>query len=292
MPEMQLPHITIDYADDGPREGAVVLLLHGWPDDASTWNAVAPRVHAAGLRTITPSLRGFGGTRLAEGVARTGNSGVHALDMIALLDGLGIARFGVAGHDWGANIGEALAVGWPERVERLAMLATPPRLGGMPTPPFWHAQRQWYHWFMATARGAQAVHDDPKGFAHLHWENWGPPGWFDEATFAKVAKSWDNPDFVAVTIHSYRARWDEEVPDPASLWLENKIRATKRLSLPAMYFNGEADGVNPPATARDVPAKFDGRFELVSLPGVGHFVPREAPDTVATKLVELFTGDA
>ena len=144
MPSLSTDHLSIDYRDAGPRDAPVVLLLHGWPDDASTWDEVYPRLNAAGLRTIVPTLRGFGKTRFLDAeTPRTGNSGIHALDMIALLDGLGIERFMVAGHDWGANIGEALAVGWPDRVERLAMLATPPRLGGMPTPPCWHAQLEW-----------------------------------------------------------------------------------------------------------------------------------------------------
>ena len=293
MPTLTTATLEIDYRDEGPRDGPVVLLLHGWPDDASAWDNVAARLNAAGLRTIVPSLRGFGRTRFREAAAaRTGNSGVLALDAIALMDGLRIERFFVAGHDWGANAGEAMAVGWPDRVARLAMLATPPRLGGMPTPPFWHAQLQWYHWFMATARGAEAVAADPKGFAHRHWVNWGTPGWFDDATFDAVAASWDNPDFVPVTLHSYRARWGEADPDPASAWLEDKVKATRTLSLPALYFQGEADGVNPPAASAQVPAKFTGPFELVSLPDIGHFVPREAPDRVAAKLVELFLAAA
>ena len=194
----------------------VVLLLHGWPDDASTWAAVASALQAAGLRTVPPTLRGFGDTRFTiDAAPRTGNSGIHAMDQIALMDALGIERFMIAGHDWGSNIAEALAVGWPDRVERIAMLSTPPRLGGMPTPPFWHAQLQWYHWFMATARGAQAVRDDHKGFAHIHWVNWAPPGWFDEATFDAVARSFEHPDWAEVTLHSYRSRWNEAEPDPA-----------------------------------------------------------------------------
>ena len=284
--------LAIAYTDTGPRGGPVVLLLHGWPDDASTWDAVLPAMHDAGLRTIVPTLRGFGDTRfLSAGTARTGNSAILAMDAIALMDGLGIERFMVAGHDWGSNIAEAMAVGWPDRVERIAMLATPPRLGGMPTPPFEQTQRQWYHWFMATARGAEAVRDDPKGFAHIHWTNWSPPGWFDEATFARVARAFDNPDWVDVTLHSYRARWDEAAPDPASVWLEDKVKATATLSLPTLYIQGEVDGVNPPSASTAVPGKFTGPFAFVALPGVGHFPQRERPDHVARALVTLFTGD-
>jgi len=284
--------LEISYIDEGDHNAPVVLLLHGWPDDSSTWTDVAPQLTAAGLRTIVPTLRGFGGTRiLAPEAPRTGNAAMLALDAIALLDALGVDHFLVAGHDWGANIGEALAVGWPDRVERLAMLATPPRLGGMPTPPFEQTQRQWYHWFMATGRGAQAVRDDRRSFAHLHWVNWSPPGWFDEATFERVARSFDNTDWVDVTLHSYRTRWDEAKPDPRSQWLEDRIKATQTLSLPTIYLQGALDGVNPPSASKDVPSKFSGPFAFVTVSGVGHFIQRENPDAVARHLLQLFTGD-
>lgn len=291
MPVMSTEALAISYRDDGPGDGRVILLLHGWPDDATTWDAVTPPLNAAGFRTIVPTLRGFGETRFTSaGVPRTGNSGILAMDAIALMDGLGIERFSVAGHDWGSNMAEALAVGWPQRVERIAMLSSPPRLGGVPTPPFAQAQRQWYHWFQVTRRGAEAVRNDRKGFARIMWENWAPAGWFDEATFDKVAASFDNPDWVDVTLHSYQARWDEAAPDPRSAWLEDRVRSTQQLSLPVLYIQGEVDGVNPPRVSEKVAAKFSGPFERMLLPGVGHFPSREAPDAVAAKLAGFFSG--
>lgn len=173
---IETPFLEISLLDEGPTDGPVVLLLHGWPDD--TWAGVAGRLNAAGWRTVTPSLRGFGSTRFRSAdTPRTGNSGILAHDAIDLMDALGIATFQVAGHDWGSNTAEAMAVGWPDRVTRMAMLSTPSRLGGMPTPPFPQAQRQWYHWFRATRRGAEAVRCDPKGFGRIMWDNWSPSGW-------------------------------------------------------------------------------------------------------------------
>ncbi len=286
MPTVHAADLKIAYEDGGPADAPVVLLIHGWPDDASTWAGVVPALQRAGLRTIVPTLRGFGATRFLDDAApRTGDSGILAMDAIALMDALGIDRLAVVGHDWGSSIAEALAVGWHDRVERIAMLSTPPRLGGKPTPPFWHAELQWYHWFMATARGAEAVRQDRRGFARRHWMNWSPPGWFDEATFARVAEAWDNPDWVDITLHSYRSRWDEAQPDPRSAWLEEQVKVTKALSLPALYVHGEADGVNPPAATELVPEKFSGPLEFILMPGVGHFPQREAPDAVAATLI-------
>ena len=80
------------------------------------------------------------------------------------MDALGIQRFVVAGHDWGANVAEMMAVGWPERVTRMAMLSTPSRLGGLRITGFEQAQRYWYHWFQATKRGTEAM---AHSYAHL-----------------------------------------------------------------------------------------------------------------------------
>lgn len=158
----------------------------------------------------------------------------------------------------------------------------------MPTPSFAQSQRDWYHWFQATARGAAAVRRDPKGFARLMWDNWSPPGWYGEGTFAAAARAWENPDWADVTVHSYRSRWDEAAPDPRSAALEEKVKATDRIGTPALYLHGAADGVNPPETAASVPGMFSGPFEQVMLDGVGHFPTREAPEAVAAALMRHF----
>ena len=286
MPIATVHDLDIAYETAGPERGRVVLLLHGWPDDASTWDRVAERLTSAGFRTVTPTLRGFGETRFRSASApRTGDPGMLAMDAIGLMDALGVERFAAVGHDWGSNVAEALAVGWPERTERLGMVSTTPRIGGMPTPPFDQARLDWYHWFMATDRGAQAVRDDRRGFAHRHWVDWGPPGWFDEATFARVSQAWDNPDWVEVTLHSYRSRWDVAPVDPRSAWLDARVKATRTLSPPTMIVQGQADGVSPPDDSGQVSKKFTGPFELVTLPGVGHFPQREAPDALAERVL-------
>lgn len=280
--------LRIAFRQEGPTRGPAVLLIHGWPDDATTWDEVVPFLTAAGYRVVVPWLRGFGETTfLSESTPRTGNSGIHAFDMIGLLDALAIESVSIIGHDWGANIAEAMAVGWPDRVLRIALLSTPPRLGGLSVNSFRHAQLQWYHWFQATQVGEKAIRADPMAFAHIMWENWSPQGWFTEETFARVAQSWQNPDFIDVTLHSYRSRWQEAEPDKRSQELEEKVKAAKTLSLPALYVQGEVDGVNPPWVSENVSEKFTGSFDRLLLPGVGHFPSREAPDRLAQHLLDF-----
>jgi pimeloyl-ACP methyl ester carboxylesterase len=104
MPTIQTSLLEIAYRDHGPREAQVVLLLHGWPDDSSTWDAIIRILNDVGLRTISPTTRGFGETRfLSPNTARTGNAAMLVLDAIEMLDVLGIERFSVAGHDWGRH---------------------------------------------------------------------------------------------------------------------------------------------------------------------------------------------
>jgi len=280
--------LSVAYRERGPADGPVVLLLHGWPDDATTWDGILQPLAEAGYRVLAPWLRGFSPTTFRQpDTPRTGNAAMLALDMLDFLDALGVDKLSLVGHDWGSNIAEALAVGWPDRIGRLAQLSTPPRLGGLKTPPFQHAQLQWYHWFQATKRGQEAVKADPIGFAKIMWDNWSPKGWYDQATFDKVSQRWQNPDFVPVTLHSYQARWDEAEPDPRSRFLDDQVKATQTLSLPALYVQGEVDGVNPPWVSESVHEKFTGPFTRVVLPGVGHFPSREAPDRLSHYLLRF-----
>jgi pimeloyl-ACP methyl ester carboxylesterase len=72
--------------------------------------------------------------------------------------------------------------------------------------------------------------------------------------------------------------------------LDEKMKATKTLSLPTIYFQGELDGVNPPAASEKIAEKFTGPFERIVLPGVGHFPTREEPAEVAARLVKHFSA--
>jgi pimeloyl-ACP methyl ester carboxylesterase len=107
-----------------------------------------------------------------------------------------------------------------------------------------------------------------------------------------VAVSFANPDWAAVTNHSYRSRWGEEAFDPRSVKIEAKIKNTKRLRTPTIFFQGALDGVTPPEITEKMSEKFVGPFERLVLDGVGHFPTREAPDLVGKRLAEHFTGRA
>jgi len=92
--------LDIGYADLGPKDGEVVILLHGWPYDINSYAEVAPALAAQGYRVIVPHLRGYGSTRfLSPDTPRNGEPAALASDVIALMDALHIQRATLAGFD-------------------------------------------------------------------------------------------------------------------------------------------------------------------------------------------------
>ncbi|SAL03745.1 alpha/beta fold hydrolase [Caballeronia ptereochthonis] len=282
------PTLDIAYADSGPADGPIVILLHGWPDAARAWNAVAARLNAAGYRTIVPELRGAGGTRfLAADTVRDGSGVALAKDAVDLADALGIARFDVVGHDWGARAAYTISALFPGRVRRMAALALAyqPR-GVFRLPDFSQARRFWYQWFMSLDGGPDAVAADPKGFARIQWDTWSPPGWFDEAEFAATARAFDNPDWVPITLNAYRRRWRGDQPsDPALAELYARLATIERIGVPALMIQGGADSCDEPASSEGQEGYFTAGYRRVVIEGAGHFPLREAPDAVADAVI-------
>jgi len=108
--------LNVGYAEAGPANGPVVVLLHGWPYDIHSFVDVAPMLAGAGYRVIVPYLRGYGTTRfLSSETVRNGQPSSLAVDVIALLDALKIEKPILAGFDWGARTANIVAALWPER---------------------------------------------------------------------------------------------------------------------------------------------------------------------------------
>jgi pimeloyl-ACP methyl ester carboxylesterase len=201
--------LEIAYEEAGLAGGAPIILLHGWPDAPRGWLGVAQGLQVRGWRTIAPYLRGSTPTRfLSKDMPRVGSGVALATDAIDLADALGLERFAVVGHDWGARAAYILAALFPERVSAITALALAfqPR-GIFSIPSFEQSRRFWYQWFLCTEGGADAVRKDPVGFARIQWDTWSPRGWFAEREFVATAEDFTDPDWAAVTLNAYRARW-------------------------------------------------------------------------------------
>ncbi len=108
--------LDIAYYEEGPADGPVVVLLHGFPYDIHSYVDVAPLLAAKGCRAIVPYLRGYGPTRfLDKATPRSGEQAAIGADLIALMDALGIERAVFAGYDWGGRAACVAAALWPDR---------------------------------------------------------------------------------------------------------------------------------------------------------------------------------
>ena len=283
--------LTVGYADVGPAAGRVVLLLHGWPYDIHSYVDVAPLLAASGFRVIVPYLRGYGTTRfLSSNTLRNGQQSVVALDAIALMDALKIDRAIIGGFDWGARTAGIMAALWPGRCKGLVAvsgyLIGNQAAGGTPLPPSAEFQ-WWYQYYFATDRGRAGYEKYRREFAKLIWQLASPKWSFDDATFARSAAAFDNPDHVAIVIHNYR--WRLGLADGESRYddLERRLATAPAITVPTITLEGDANGApkpDPAAYAR----KFSGKYEHRTVEGgIGHNLPQEAPEAFANAIVDV-----
>ena len=286
--------LDIGYNESGPDDGTPVVLLHGWPSDPHDWDDVAPVLASEGCRVLVPWLRGYGPTRfLHRDTPRSGQQAALGADLKDFLDALGIADAYLAGYDWGGRAACVVAALWPERVHGLVSIGgyniQNIALAGLPAAAA-QEHRMWYQWYLQTERGHAGLDANRRDLARLLWHLWSPNWRFDDATFEATAASFDNPDFVAVTIQSYRHRHRNAPGDPALEPLEQRLAAQPPIAVPTIVLHGAADGVSPVAQSATHAAHFTGRYDRRVVPVAGHFLSRETPHAVVQALRDLIQG--
>jgi pimeloyl-ACP methyl ester carboxylesterase len=237
-----------------------------------------------------PYLRGYGSTRFLSGdTPRNGQQAALAVDMIALMDALQIGKAIVAGYDWGARTANILAALWPERVQ--AMVSVSGYLIGsraanqMPLPP--KAELEWwYQYYFATGRGRAGYDQYRNDFNRLIWQLASPQWRFDDATFARSAAAFDNPDHVDIVIHNYRWRLGLAEGEARYDGLEKRLAKFPSIGVPTITLEGDANGAphpDPSAYAK----RFTGKYRHRLLTGgIGHNPPQEAPQAFAQAVLD------
>jgi pimeloyl-ACP methyl ester carboxylesterase len=289
--QVEAGELSVGTVDLGAADGPVVILLHGWPYDIHSFVDVAPQLVAAGYRVIIPHLRGYGTTRFLSATAlRNGEPAALASDVIALMDALKIERAVVGGFDWGARTANIVAALWPERVK--AMVSVSGYLignrdaGKHPLPP--KAELSWwYQFYFATERGREGYEKYRAEFSRLIWELASPQWKFDDATFARSAAAFDNPDHVDIVIHNYRWRLGLAAGEARYDALEAKLDAGPAITVPTITLEGDANGAPHPEPAAYA-KKFSGKYQhrLIS-GGIGHNLPQEAPRDFAQAILDV-----
>ena len=287
--------LRIAYEESGPALGFPIILLHGFPDDVHAWDQVTPPIAKAGYRTLVPYLRGYGPTRFRNPASpRMAEQAAIGQDVIDFADALGLRRFAVVGFDWGGRAACIAAALHEERV-RAAVLIGGYTIQDVFAPPQAAAPAAeraiWYQYYFNTERGRAGLEQNRRAICRFLWETWSPGWHFSDEIFNRTAPSFDNADFVDVVIHSYRHRMGNAAGEPRLIEMERRLAQRPKINVPVITLYGADDGIARPAA--ESPAE---RAQLPSLiarrviPGAGHFLPRERPDTVSMAILAALTA--
>jgi len=270
MQQFSRDELTFDVTDAGPADGPVVVLLHGFPENRTSWLAVTPLLVDAGFRVLAPDQRGYSpGARPLQ--RRSYAMPELVADVLALVDASGAGKVHVVGHDWGGGVAWAFAHAHPDRLHTVTSLTTPhPRAFAKAMVVGTQALHSWYMAMFQlpflpeaaiTARGGANFRRGlvKSGLTEEAADRYATP--LRDRAAARAAVNW------------YRGL-------PLSRAPEGKV------TVPAMYVYATEDQFlgrkAADLTADYVAAPY--RFEV--LEGRTHWLPEEAPDDVARLLVE------
>ncbi len=269
-----------DVPDDEEPKDDLVVLLHGWPEDSSSWHLVAPRLVAAGYRVACPDLKGFG---RSDAPHRGYDPETLADEIAQLIRGLHARKAVLVGHDWGGAVALATAFRHPGRVRALGVASSPFRqidlraawhipLLNIPLAP----QLAFRVAGGPLTRGAirySAVVTDP--FTPDAMQRYVEAVTADPAAWLSYYRTLSRRAVVDVALRRLR-RTAPFLRGPDG---------PHRLRVPTMVMWGEDDRVTPFHLAAKVSRDLDAT--LVGIPGVGHFVHEEAPEAVADTILQL-----
>jgi len=254
------------YLEEGT--GPLVLMLHGFPDTAHTWDDLRSRIAAKGYRAVSPYMRGYHPTAIPD---RDADQETLARDALALVDALGASEAVVIGHDWGASAAYGAAALGPERVKKLFVLAIPHPATLKPTLKKLWGVRHFAVYKLPGAAERFARND----FAALPeiCRRWSPSWRPDPKEFDPVRASFSNRASLNAAFGYYR----KLSPIPSA-----SLKA--RITVSTVVFAGLDDPVAEPADYRGAARMFAGDYIVEEVEG-GHFMHREHPDAFAERLL-------
>jgi pimeloyl-ACP methyl ester carboxylesterase len=254
------------YLEEGT--GPLVLMLHGFPDTAHTWDDLRSRIAAKGYRAVSPYMRGYHPTAIPD---RDADQETLARDALALVDALGASQAVVIGHDWGASAAYGAAALGPERVKKLFVLGIPHPATLKPTlKKLWGVRH-----FAVYKLPGSAERFARNDFAALPeiCRRWSPSWRPDPKEFDPVRASFSNRASLNAAFGYYR----KLSPIPSA-----SLKA--RITVPTVVFAGLDDPVAEPADYRGAARMFAGDYIVEEVDG-GHFMHREHPDAFAERLL-------
>jgi pimeloyl-ACP methyl ester carboxylesterase len=264
--------LRFGYFESG--SGPLVLLIHGFPDTAHSWDPTRRALAAAGFRAVAPFTRGYAPTSIPPTEAY--DSDTLGNDVIALVRALGGgAPAVVVGHDWGASAAYSAAALGPEVVRLLVTIAIPHPASVTPTPSVLWAVRH----FFALNRGSALrwVPDDDFAYIDELLHRWSPRWNPGPEESAEVKAIFRNPQNLDAALGYYRA---------LRPWPPRSHKM--KISVPSVSFAGDSD-IMPVGAYEKARAMFTGPYEVVQMRG-GHFMHREHPEEFNEKLLRVLAS--
>ena len=271
----------LDFAFLEAGQGPLLLLLHGYPDNAWTWEHQIPALAEAGYRVVAPFLRGYPPSEIPVGGYY--DRATLALDVKDLIEGLNDGQpCDLVAQDWGAALSYGTLAAFPELVHRAVLMAIPhPTVVARSLASPVQIHRAFHWWFFQLPNlPEQMVPADDFAFIDYLWELWSP-GHREQAHVARIKQTLAQPGAVTATTNYYRAALNPALQDPALGDL--RARLDGPIPVPTLALCG-ADDVRAEPMA-DQAGQFTGPYRFDVVPDCGHFLHRERPDDINRRIL-------
>lgn len=264
-------------------QGLPILLLHGYPQTHYMWHKIAPLL-ASNFTVIATDLRGYGDSSKPKQDSKNHqNYSKRALaqDQVEVMEALGYNDFFLVGHDRGARVGHRLALDYPHKVKKMALLDIAPTLKMYSLTDKDFASI-YYHWFFLIQDyplPETLIANSSEFFLENCLKRWSKNfGAFTQEAISEYKRCFCNWDTIHSTCEDYRAS--------ATIDLEHDRMNDKKINCPLLILWGKNGFVGKKYDLLSTWAEYAHQVSGKAI-DCGHFLPEEAPQETYTSIYDF-----